>query len=84
MALSIDSHLDAAHSRVMTESVTSGDRRKRGNVRVRGNSLQVRVYAGVDPVTGKPNYLTETIKGTDKAAHRLADKSHDSAASTGR
>jgi integrase len=58
----------------MTDSVTSGDRRKRGNVRVRGNSLQVRVYAGVDPVTGKPNYLTETIKGTDKAAQRLADK----------
>jgi integrase len=25
-------------------------------------------------VTGKPTYLTETIKGTDKAAHRLANK----------
>jgi hypothetical protein len=58
----------------MTESATSGDSRKRGSVRARGTSLQVRVYAGVDPVTDKPTYLTETIKGTDKATHRLANK----------
>ena len=74
MALSIDRSTGAAQSEVMTESATSGDSRKRGSVRARGNALQVRVYAGVDPVTGKPTYLTETIKGTDKAAHRLANK----------
>lgn len=33
---------------------------KRGSVRPRGGSLQVRVYAGTNPQTGKPHYLTET------------------------
>ncbi|MGO1049299.1 hypothetical protein [Crossiella sp. CA198] len=28
---------------------------------------------GVDPVTGKPVYLTETVRGTDKAAHKKAN-----------
>jgi integrase len=49
-------------------------RRRRGSVRQRGNSLQVRVFSGIDPVTGKDVYLTETVKGTDKAAHKAADK----------
>jgi len=40
----------------------SGDRR-RGSVRVRGGSLQVRVFAGVDPVTGKDRYLSEIGEG---------------------
>jgi hypothetical protein len=70
MALSIDTLQGSAHAEVMS----SENSRVRGSVRARGNSLQVRVYAGVDPVTGKPTYLTETIKGTDKAAHRLANK----------
>lgn len=43
-------------------------RRRRGSVRQRGNSLQVRVFSGIDPLTGKDVYLTETVKGTDKAA----------------
>jgi integrase len=30
------------------------------------------VFAGPDPVTGKERYLAETIKGTDRAAYRLA------------
>lgn len=34
----------------------------RGNVRVRGGSYQVRVYAGEDPVTGRDVYLTESTK----------------------
>ena len=50
-----------------------GDRR-RGSVRVRGGSLQVRVFAGVDPVTGKDRYLAETVRGTDRAARRVAEK----------
>jgi integrase len=33
-------------------------RRERGFIRKRGNSYQVLVYAGVDPLTGKDNYLT--------------------------
>ena len=48
--------------------------RRRGSVRPRGGSLQVRVYAGPDPVTGRDRYLTETVKGTDKAAQRQAEK----------
>ncbi|GAA0628924.1 tyrosine-type recombinase/integrase [Kutzneria viridogrisea] len=56
----------------MAES--ADQRRRRGSVRQRGNSLQVRVFSGVDPVTGKDVYLTETVKGADKAAQRAADK----------
>ena len=48
--------------------------RRRGSVRVRGGSLQVRVFAGVDPVTGRDRYLSESVKGTDRAARREAEK----------
>ncbi|MFJ8813051.1 site-specific integrase [Amycolatopsis thermoflava] len=58
----------------MSEPTAKGDNRKRGSIRQRGKSLQVRVYAGIDPVTGRQSYLTETVKGTDKAAHRQAQK----------
>jgi integrase len=34
----------------------------------------VRVYAGQDPVTGRDRYLTETVKGTDAAALKRAEK----------
>ncbi|GAB3219271.1 hypothetical protein GCM10027447_01740 [Glycomyces halotolerans] len=46
----------------------------RGSIRRRGGSLQVRVYAGTDPETGKPHYLTETHtdpKEAEKARTRL-------------
>ncbi len=43
-------------------------------MRARGGSLQVRVFAGVDPVTGRDRYLSESVKGTDRAARRQADK----------
>jgi integrase len=43
-------------------------------VRLRGGSLQVRVFAGVDPVTGRDRYLSESVRGTDRAARRAADK----------
>lgn len=46
--------------------------RRSGSVRQRGNSLQVRLFSGVDPVTGKDVYLSATIKGTDKAAQKKA------------
>ena len=48
--------------------------RRRGSVRVRGGSLQVRVFAGADPVTGTDRYLSESVKGTDRAARREAEK----------
>jgi len=51
----------------------SDARRRTGSVRQRGNTLQVRLFSGRDPVTGKDVYLTATIKGTDKAAHKEAD-----------
>jgi integrase len=43
-------------------------------VEQRGDSLRVIVYAGTDPVTGRRSYFRETIKGTDKAAHRRAER----------
>lgn len=58
----------------MARSTEGVDRRGRGNIRKRGNSLQVRVYSGVDPVTGKEIYLSETVKGTDTAARPRAEK----------
>jgi integrase len=51
----------------------SETRRRTGSVRQRGDALQVRLFAGRDPVTGRDRYLTATIKGTDKAAHKKAN-----------
>src|SRR6266536_1463230 len=41
---------------------TGARQRPRGHVRRRGNSFQLLVYAGTDPVTGKANYLTESTR----------------------
>jgi integrase len=51
----------------------SAARRPKGNIRERGNSLQVRYFAGRDPVTGKDVYLTASIPGHDDAAYRKAE-----------
>ena len=40
--------------------------RERGYVRTRGNSHQVLVYGGVDPVTGKDSYLSESTRDEKK------------------
>ena len=48
-------------------------RRRKGGIRQRGASLQVRYFAGTDPVTGKKVYLTATVPGTDDAAWSRAD-----------
>lgn len=32
------------------------------------------MFAGVDPVTARDRYLSETARGTDRAARREADK----------
>jgi integrase len=47
--------------------------RRRGNIRQRGSSLQVRLFAGKDPVTGRDVYLTASIPGTGKKAHKKAE-----------
>ena len=47
----------------MTKS--GGKRRQRGAIRRRGNSLQVLVYAGLDPLTGRRMYLSDST--TDEA-----------------
>jgi hypothetical protein len=47
--------------------------RTQGSIRKRGNTYQVRVYAGIDPVTGRANYLTGTGRGaTQKQAENDA------------
>ncbi len=51
-----------------------GDRRRRRSVRPRGGSLQVRVYAGQDPLTGRDRYVTESVRGSDAAAVKRAEK----------
>src|SRR5207237_6443860 len=51
----------------------SAARRPKGSIRERSGSLQVRLFSGRDPVTGKDVYLTATIPGTDKAAWDKAD-----------
>jgi hypothetical protein len=52
----------------------NGTGRRRGSIRQRGGSLQVRVFARQDPVTQRERYLSETVKGTDRKAHRKAAK----------
>jgi len=47
--------------------------RRRGSIRQRGSSLQVRFFAGKDPVTGRDVYLTASIAGTDRKAHKRAE-----------
>lgn len=48
--------------------------RDRGSIERRGNSLRVKVYAGVDPMTGKRLYLTESTTD-EKEAQRILNRS---------
>jgi integrase len=50
------------------------DGRQRGRIEERGGSLRVVVYAGTDPVTRRRVYLRESVKGTDKAAYKRAER----------
>jgi integrase len=43
---------------------------ERGHLRQRGNSFEIRAYAGVEAVTGKARYVTRTVRGTRKDAER--------------
>lgn len=52
----------------MVARPTGGRSRAKGNIgTLRSGALRVRVYAGIDPVTGLRNYLTEIIKPGPKA-----------------
>jgi integrase len=55
-------------------------RRQRGFVRRRGNSYEVVVYAGVDPLTGKASYLSKSTRDereVDKIRTRLLGQVDD-------
>ena len=54
---------------MVAQTVPAG--RQKGNIRKRGNSYQVRVYAGDDPLTGRPHYLTESTRDRKQAERIL-------------
>jgi integrase len=61
----------------MTENAAAA--RERGHIRRRGSSFQVLVYAGVDPVTGRNSYLTESVpvpagQDGERSARRKAER----------
>lgn len=60
-------------SSIMPMNAARSSGRPRGNIEERGGKLRVRLYAGIDPVTGRQSYLRETIPGTDKAAWKKAE-----------
>jgi len=41
-----------------------------GSMRKRGDSWELRAYAGTDPETGKRNWVSATVKGSRRAAQR--------------
>jgi hypothetical protein len=43
-------------------------------IRKRGGSLQVQVFAGRDPLTGRKRWLSRQVRGQTKAAYREAKK----------
>jgi len=51
----------------------SGRVRQRGSIRKRGNSYQVRVYAGVDPLTGRELRLVESA-ADETSAKRILNR----------
>src|SRR5882757_8083666 len=57
-------------SRIRAMARSRAAKRPEGSIRQRGGTFQVRVYAGVDPVTGKANYLTESTRD-EKEADRI-------------
>ncbi|MBN9102355.1 MAG: tyrosine-type recombinase/integrase [Pseudonocardia sp.] len=58
----------------MTPSGSTRRRRQRGEIEtLPSGSLRVRVYAGIDPISGKRHYLTEVIPAGKDAA-KLAEK----------
>jgi integrase len=48
----------AGASTILTMAKSGGSRRERGSLERRGDSYRVKVYAGIDPLTGRRLYLT--------------------------
>ena len=72
MELVLGAALGASALKAMIRS--RSDERQKARIEERAKTLRVVVYAGNDPVTGRRTYLRETIKGTDKAAYKRAEK----------
>ncbi|HEX6675075.1 MAG TPA: hypothetical protein VF486_08620 [Actinomycetes bacterium] len=43
-------------------------------IRKRGGSLQVQVFAGRDPLTGRKRWLSRQVRGHTKESYRQAKK----------
>ena len=48
----------AGASTLLIMAKSGGSRRERGSIERRGDSYRVKVYAGIDPLTGRRLYLT--------------------------
>jgi integrase len=60
----------SVHEYDLSMTRAAAKRRTQGSIRQRGRSYQVRVYAGVDPLTNRVIYLTETASD-EKEAQRV-------------
>lgn len=54
-------------STIVSMAKSTGKRRPKGSIERRGNSFRVKVYAGVDPLTGKRTYLSDSTTDERKA-----------------
>ena len=52
----------------------------KGSMRQRGSAWELRVYLGADPVSGKPRYVTKTVRGGKVAAAKATRKAPRKAA----
>ena len=69
--------LDWAYDPFVASSANAPDRRRRGNIEwLPSGSARVKVYAGIDPVTSRENYLRELVRArrTQKETEREAEK----------
>src|SRR4051794_17228762 len=56
------------YDRVVAGRPGTGETRARGSIEtLRSGALRVRVYAGVDPLTGKRHYATEVVPAGPRA-----------------
>jgi len=69
-ALDVELYVErACYGRSMTGSSGKPRKRERGEIeKLPSGSLRVRVYAGIDALSGKRNYLIETVPAGPKAA----------------
>ena len=42
-----------------------------GHIRERSGNLEIRVFAGCDPLTGKRQYMTKTVRGGKREAQKV-------------